>query len=91
MFGIAIEPNEAGAKDKAFFVSGEILTARHQYQDFEFSFYHRHEGPARIKVLFTGKVNIWLDFVDFIPVEPDGSESDKAGAAVIAAADLSGG
>jgi hypothetical protein len=77
LFGIAIEPKEAGAQDTTFFISAEMLRAENQFQDFEFSFYHRDEGSARIKVLFTGKGNIWLDFMDFIPVVPDRSASEQ--------------
>jgi len=79
LFGIAIESREAGAHDRTCFVSGEMLKAGNCYQDFEFSFYQRQEGPVRLKVLFTGKGNIWLDYLDFLPVEQDGNSSENPG------------
>ncbi|MFC2165141.1 glycosyltransferase family 39 protein [Acidobacteriota bacterium] len=69
LFGIAIETKEAGVQDTAFFVSADMLKARNRYQDFGFSFYHRTEGPLQLKVLFTGKGNIWLDYCDFKSVD----------------------
>ena len=79
LFGIAIETEEAGAQDSAFFVSADMLRAENRYQDFEFSFYHRKEGPLHLKVLFTGIGNVWLDYCDFIPVEADRSVPESAG------------
>jgi hypothetical protein len=88
LFGLAIETREPGSQDTTFVVSAEMLRTKTSYQNFEFNFYHRQEGPVRIKMLFTGKGNIWLDFVDFIPVEPDGSAPEWSGWSVRAATDL---
>lgn len=90
LFGIAIETKEAGVQDTAFFVSADMLRAENRYQDFEFSFYQRKEGPLHLKVLFTGIGNVWLDYCDFIPVETDGRVPESAGFDVSEAEKMSG-
>jgi hypothetical protein len=90
LFGIAIETEEPGAQDTTFFVSAEMLGTERRYQNFNFSFYHRQEGPLRMKVLFTGKGHVWLDFIDVIPVEPEGSASQKTASVALGAVGMSG-
>jgi hypothetical protein len=90
LFGIALETREAGVPDTTMFVSADMLNAKNRYQDFGFSFYHRKEGPLHLKVLFTGKGNIWLDYCDFIPVGPDPSVPDTSGSDVSKAEYISG-
>ena len=78
LFGIAIETTEESDRDMAGFVSGDMFGAKNRYQDFGFNFYHKKEGPIHLKVLFTGKANIWLDYCDFIPVDPGQSSIESA-------------
>ena len=76
LFGIAVGNREGGNQETSFLISADMIVTQDRYQDFEFSFYHREEESLHLKLMFTGEGNVWLDYIDILPVTPHGEMSE---------------
>lgn len=47
-----------------YFIAGNMLSDSQKYQDLGWSFYLPREGEIDLKILFTGKGNLWIDAID---------------------------
>lgn len=64
LFGLAVWEGKGEDRAASLMVTGDMLGPGRDYTDFRLSFYQSREEPLRLKFLFTGNGNVWLDYVD---------------------------
>lgn len=67
LLGIALLNGPKGNQVVSHIVTADMIPEEAGYQNFEFDYYHSEESPLYLKFLFTGRANVWLDYVDVRP------------------------
>ncbi|MGB3861130.1 MAG: glycosyltransferase family 39 protein [Candidatus Aminicenantaceae bacterium] len=68
LFGIALLKGPKGDQVASFIVNGDMVKKGAGYQNYKFNYYQSKESRLYLKFLFTGRGNVWLDYVDIEPV-----------------------
>jgi len=68
LFGIALLNGPKGDQVASFIVNGDMVKKGAGYQNYKFNYYQSKESRLYLKFLFTGRGNVWLDYVDIEPV-----------------------
>jgi hypothetical protein len=68
LFGIALLERPEGAQVISNIVDGNMVKKSSGYQNYIFNYYQSKESRLYLKFLFTGRGNVWLDYVDIEPV-----------------------
>jgi hypothetical protein len=68
ILGVALLDRPKGEQVASYFVTGDKIERAMEYQIFNFDYYQRKEGQLYLKFLFTGRGNVWLDYVDIQPI-----------------------
>ncbi|MFQ6082112.1 MAG: ArnT family glycosyltransferase [Candidatus Aminicenantia bacterium] len=66
ILGIAIFSKRGKERIYSNFLTGNEFKKNNRYQDFEFRFFLNREDELQLKILFTGKGSLWLDYFDII-------------------------
>jgi 4-amino-4-deoxy-L-arabinose transferase-like glycosyltransferase len=64
LFGLAVLKGSDEDQAASLMMTGDMFDTDQDYQDFHLSYYQSREEPLRLKFLFTGSGNVWLDYVD---------------------------
>jgi hypothetical protein len=76
LFGVSVLKGNSEGQVASLIVTGDMFDKSRTYQDFGLTFYQSQEGRLRLKFLFTGHGNAWLDYVDVKPkIEPLADET----------------
>jgi hypothetical protein len=68
LFGVALLNGPKGDQVVSYIVSGDMVEKRTDYQSYSFNHYQNTESPLYLKFLFTGRGNVWFDYVDIKPI-----------------------
>ena len=75
LLGVALLDRPGGDEVVSYFINGDRIQEGVDYQVYSFDYYQNKESQIYLKFLFTGRGNVWLDYVDIKPViEP---QADK--------------
>jgi hypothetical protein len=67
LFGIALLDRPKGNQVVSYILNGEMVKEGTGYEHYRFDYYQNKEGPLYLKFLFTGRGDVWLDYVDITP------------------------
>jgi hypothetical protein len=67
LFGIAFLSAPKGDQVASCIVSADMVRKSTGYRVYEFDYYQRKESQLYLKFLFTGRGNVWVDYVDIEP------------------------
>jgi hypothetical protein len=71
LFGVALLDRPKGDQVVSYFLTGDKVKKGESYHIYNFDYYQNKENPLYLKFLFTGRGNVWLDYVDIKPmIEP---------------------
>jgi hypothetical protein len=71
LFGVALLDGPEGDQVASNIVNGDMVKEGKDYQNYSFNYYQSKESRLHLKFLFTGRGNVWLDYVDIKPkIEP---------------------
>jgi hypothetical protein len=69
LFGIAFLNGPKGDQMASHIVNADMIKKRTGYQNYVFDYYHSKESRLYMKFLFTGRGDVWLDYVDIQPID----------------------
>jgi hypothetical protein len=71
LFGVALLDRPGGEQVASYFITGDKTEKGVNYRLYEFDYYQSKKSQLYLKFLFTGRANVWLDYIDIVPiVEP---------------------
>ena len=68
LFGIALLNGPKGDQVVSYILNREMVKEGAGYQNYNFNYYQSIESRLYLTFLFTGRGNVWLDYVDIEPV-----------------------
>jgi hypothetical protein len=68
LLGVALLKGPKGDQLASYIVNGDMIEKGAGYQHYSFKYYQSQESHLYLKFLFTGRGNVWLDYVDIEPV-----------------------
>jgi hypothetical protein len=84
LFGVALLNEPRGDQVTSYILDGNMVKERTDYQTYNFDFYQKKESPLYLKFLFTGRGDVWFDYVDIKPIIevqtdkiPSGEKAEK--------------
>jgi hypothetical protein len=68
LFGVALLDRPKGDQVVSYFVTSDKIEKEWDYQVYNFDYYQSEERQLYLKFLFTGRGNVWLDYVEIQPI-----------------------
>jgi hypothetical protein len=78
LLGLILSPRKAKAQAPSRFLAGNDFTEKGVFQDFAFPVYLGQDEIPQVRVIFTGKANLWLDYLDLIPKRRSADDNNES-------------